>query len=192
MQINLLQVAKFAQWVHRNDTRKDKRTPYITHPARVAGRVILLDEASDQLVAAAWLHDTYEDHPNECPIDLIQSLFGYEVAQAVSALTNEYTKEKHPGLSRVERKSRECKRIKDLPRDVKLIKLADRLDNLGELDPIADTDFAQLYVNETAQLFEALRDTEHPMLQELKARMYALQRALDTASNGPITERISR
>lgn len=47
-----------AERAHRGQFRRDGTTPYLSHPAGVAG--ILNDEAPE-VIAAAWLHDVLED-----------------------------------------------------------------------------------------------------------------------------------
>lgn len=54
-----------ASWCHLGDVRSDG-LPYITHPARVASRVLRwAPNAPESYVAAALMHDAVEDHPKE-------------------------------------------------------------------------------------------------------------------------------
>ena len=55
--------------------------PYVTHPARVAGR---LEEPEAQVVG--WLHDTVED--TALTLKAVEAQFGAETAAAVDALTH--------------------------------------------------------------------------------------------------------
>jgi (p)ppGpp synthase/HD superfamily hydrolase len=48
--------ADHASRAHKGQFRKDQKTPYITHPARVAGLVGIFN-GSHMAVIAAWLHD---------------------------------------------------------------------------------------------------------------------------------------
>ena len=52
--------ADHASRAHKGQLRKDRRTPYITHPARVAGLVAMF-HGSHVAIISAWLHDVYED-----------------------------------------------------------------------------------------------------------------------------------
>ena len=52
--------ADHASRAHQGQFRKDRKTPYITHPARVAGLVGTFN-GSHLAIIAAWLHDVYED-----------------------------------------------------------------------------------------------------------------------------------
>jgi (p)ppGpp synthase/HD superfamily hydrolase len=58
----------YAGVAHIGQFRKDKITPYITHPARVAGMVESMPFHRNYVaVAAAWLHDVMEDCLRHCP-----------------------------------------------------------------------------------------------------------------------------
>ena len=52
--------ADHASGAHKGPYRKDRRTPYIVHPARVAGYVSMFG-GSHVAIVSAWLHDVYED-----------------------------------------------------------------------------------------------------------------------------------
>ncbi len=52
--------ARIATEAHEGQTRWDKETPYISHPAAVA-RKLIKDGYSEDFVATAWLHDVLED-----------------------------------------------------------------------------------------------------------------------------------
>ena len=53
--------ARVADRIHAKQRRKGNGQPYILHPIRVAGRVATLEVATDEMVAAAFLHDVIED-----------------------------------------------------------------------------------------------------------------------------------
>jgi len=52
--------ADHAAGAHKGQFRKDRRTPYIIHPARVAALVGMFGGTHIAIIAA-WLHDIYED-----------------------------------------------------------------------------------------------------------------------------------
>lgn len=52
--------AVIATEAHKGQTRWDGKTPYVSHPARVA-RAIIETEFDEEFVAVAWLHDVIED-----------------------------------------------------------------------------------------------------------------------------------
>jgi (p)ppGpp synthase/HD superfamily hydrolase len=124
--------ADHASRAHRGQFRKDRKTPYITHPARVAGLVGIF-KGSHVAVIAAWLHDVYEDCSPEWIVktdELIDHLplpadERREIAAIVDALTKKNT---IPG--KADRLSDSLRRILDAPPEATLVKLCDRIDNL--------------------------------------------------------------
>lgn len=110
---------------HAGQTRRDGRTPYISHPARVAARVgreTAGKEWHDDAVAAAWLHDVLED-THLTSANLRENHVPERVVQAVQRLTrlpqipyDEYLS--HLAMDPIARQ----------------VKIADILDNLGD-DP---------------------------------------------------------
>ena len=61
-QMKVIQLCSdYAAIAHNGQFRKDKKTPYITHPARVANLFENQYSYRYQYVAAAWLHDVMED-----------------------------------------------------------------------------------------------------------------------------------
>lgn len=153
--------ARFAAVCHKDQKRKYTGKPYITHPIRVAGRVATHEVADDELVAAAFLHDVVED----CGVSLaaIDAMFGGRVSMYVGHLTNT---SKSTGLPRSERKRLDRARISLIPRECKIVKLMDRIDNLGEID-LSD-DFAPLYAKESLQLLEVLEGSDSLLEAELR------------------------
>ncbi|MFD1336905.1 HD domain-containing protein [Oceanobacillus iheyensis] len=115
----------FATKAHQGQTRKNSDEAYITHPIRVAQR-LELEGCSDALVCAAYLHDVVEDTP--VTIDDIQYEFGKEIALLVAAHTEDKSK------SWKERKQHTIKSIQNAPKEVKYLIIADKLDNLIELE----------------------------------------------------------
>tara|TARA_R110002126_G_C10490983_1_gene504927 strand:+ start:155296 stop:155715 length:420 start_codon:yes stop_codon:yes gene_type:complete len=73
--------AQIATDAHKGQTRWDKRTPYISHPAAVA-RAMIQDKWSEDYIAVAWLHDVIEDTSVTAeqllaagiPADIVQSV----------------------------------------------------------------------------------------------------------------------
>ena len=70
----IILAAQFARQAHKSQKRKHNGTPFIAHPARVAGRVATLEGATEDLVVAAYLHDVVED--TDCTIEQVQREFG--------------------------------------------------------------------------------------------------------------------
>jgi (p)ppGpp synthase/HD superfamily hydrolase len=121
----IFEAAAFAARAHQNHFRKDKTTPYFSHPVRVCLVVRQLFGFDDpHMLAAALLHDTIEDTTTDC--DDIFERFGPEVAKWVAALSKD---------TRLTHDPREAEYVKTLAAadwQVKVIKLADLYDNLGD------------------------------------------------------------
>jgi (p)ppGpp synthase/HD superfamily hydrolase len=123
--------ADHASRAHKGQLRKDRRTPYIVHPARVAGYVSMFG-GSHVAIIAAWLHDVYEDCTPEW-ISLTDSFIAalplpgddqQDIADIVEALTKKNT---IPG--KAARLSDSVGRILDAPPEATLVKICDRIDN---------------------------------------------------------------
>lgn len=118
--------------VNRQQKRKGKDIPYITHPLTV-GLLLARTGADDDVICAGLLHDTIEDSKAEHKISVqdIKEQFGDTVAQMVADVT-----EQDKSLPWEERKRLAKEQIKDFSHDSLLVKSADIVANLKEL--IAD------------------------------------------------------
>jgi (p)ppGpp synthase/HD superfamily hydrolase len=77
---------RFAERAHRGQQRKGGDEPYILHPIAVA-TLLASSGASEDLLCAAYLHDTVEDAGVE--LDDIAHSFGEEVADLVRSVTED-------------------------------------------------------------------------------------------------------
>jgi len=112
----------FAARKHRNQTRKDKTTPYVSHVYRVALTVRDVFGCSDpQALVAALLHDTIEDTTTD--YDEVAEQFGTLIADLVAALT------KNMALPEQQREDEYDSRLARADWRARLIKLADAYDN---------------------------------------------------------------
>ena len=119
------EAASMAARDHRNQLRKDKRTPYFSHPVRVALTVAVKFNCTDEKVlAAALLHDVLED--TRADYDDLLERFDQEIADTVAALS------KDTRLVEPERERRYYDELADAPWQARLIKLADVYDNLSD------------------------------------------------------------
>uniref|UniRef100_A0A1A9WMI5 Guanosine-3',5'-bis(diphosphate) 3'-pyrophosphohydrolase MESH1 n=1 Tax=Glossina brevipalpis TaxID=37001 RepID=A0A1A9WMI5_9MUSC len=122
-----MQCLQFAARKHANQRRKDiKQTPYINHPINVS--TILSTEAyiNDEVVLmAALLHDSVED--TDTTFEEIEEQFGSEICDIVREVTDDKS------LAKEERKRLQIENAANCSTKAKLIKLADKLDNLRDL-----------------------------------------------------------
>lgn len=123
----LMQCVQFAASKHKNQRRKDPNsTPYINHPINVATILAVEGSIDDiEVLKAALLHDTVED--TETTFEEIEFAFGKNVADIVREVTDDKS------LPKQERKKLQIVHAKTSSKKAKLVKLADKLDNLRDL-----------------------------------------------------------
>lgn len=176
----IIEAARFATFHHNGTLRKYTGKPYISHPARVAGLVSWLYPAvTEEMVAAAWLHDTIEDC-EEVSKQVITDKFGTKITELVWELTNNSKWILSPNDSRAERKEWDIRRVSGISPEAKIIKVADRVDNLREcpVDVEEGRQFmVEKYYNESVQLYErALKDIDFRMNNILKETLVEVNR----------------
>lgn len=159
----ILRAAKLAAQAHEGQTRKYTNRPYVEHPARVAGRVALRPDATEDMVAAAFLHDVVED--TEIKLEDIRSILNPEVARLVGEMTNT-SKITDPKLPRAERKKMDRDRLAQVSYEVKIIKLLDRIDNVREMTG-APSGFIRIYAEESLLLATVIGDADIELKKEL-------------------------
>ncbi len=147
----ILKAAQAAAEAHRGQARTGQpQTPYIVHPARVAGLAACLPDTSEELVAAAFLHDVVED--TALTVDDLLRDFPEQVVQYVLALTETPPT---PGMSRTERKRHDRERLLAAPRGVQQVKLCDIFDNLRDSPSLSQRE-QHLYYQDVADWLQAL------------------------------------
>lgn len=110
---------KLAEKVHEGQYRKDGVTPYISHPEGVVKILKGIGVTDEDIICAAWLHDTIEDG-NISKQD-IENEFNSNIARIVMLLTRDCGREQYKG------------RIKESEYSVKIVKLADVAHNCSTL-----------------------------------------------------------
>ncbi|XP_073474596.1 guanosine-3',5'-bis(diphosphate) 3'-pyrophosphohydrolase MESH1 [Aquarana catesbeiana] len=161
----LLEATHFAAEKHRRQRRKDiEETPYINHPIGVAR--ILSHEAgiSDLAVLqAALLHDTVED--TDTTFQEIEEKFGQEVRKIVEDVTDDKT------LPKMKRKQLQIEHAPHCSHKAKLVKLADKLYNLRDLNRCTPNGWSEQRVQEyfqwAFQVVNSIRGTNTAMEQSL-------------------------
>lgn len=144
--------------------RKYTNEPYIVHPTEVAGIVASVSGVTDEMIAAAWLHDVVED--TGVSIEVIRAEFGTEVAELVGWLTD---------VSRPEQGNRATRKAIDrahtamAPAEAQTVKLADLISNTRSIMQ-HDEKFAKTYLEEKRMLLEVMTKGDAVLLAE--ARKY--------------------
>lgn len=153
---------------HSQEKRKYTGNPYYTHPIRVAMSVASYPEVKFYWILAALLHDVIEDwkktpfKSQEEAVAAILAATDQETLDLVWELTNV----KQKGLKRPEQKAFDRDRLYKASRAAKIIKLLDRIDNLHDMGG-APVDFKKLYLEESRQLYEVLKDADKNLAWQL-------------------------
>ncbi|XP_056229789.1 guanosine-3',5'-bis(diphosphate) 3'-pyrophosphohydrolase MESH1 [Seriola aureovittata] len=159
----LLETVNFAAEKHRNQRRKDADgTPYINHPIGVARILSHEGGVTDiEVLQAALLHDTVED-TDTTPAEL-EAKFGPTVARIVEEVTDEKS------LPKQERKRLQVEHAPHCSRQAKLVKLADKLYNLRDLNRCTPVGWTAQRVQEyfvwASEVVKGLKGT-NPVLEE--------------------------
>lgn len=144
--------------------RKYTGEPYIVHPAAVVGIVRTVPH-TEEMLAAAWLHDTVEDTP--ATIEEVRRTFGRAVAGLVEMLTNVSRPEDG---NRAKRKAIDLAHLAKASPEAKTIKLADLIDNTSSI-VARDPAFARVYLSEKAKLLEVLREGDALLWEHAHAQL---------------------
>jgi (p)ppGpp synthase/HD superfamily hydrolase len=146
---------EFAKEAHAGQVRKFSGEPYFKHVYRVH-KCVAEETDNPDLWDASALHDIIEDcHITRAELALV---FNETVASIVYELTNQYTKVNFPWMKRHDRKQQELKRIAKISYSAKLIKLADRIDNLIDVK-LNDPTYADFWVLGKAREFYYVRES---------------------------------
>ena len=143
----IARAARFAAQAHEGQSRKYTDEPYFNHVAEVASIVNAVPGATEEMVAAAYLHDVIED----CGVSQSQldELFGETVGTYVMWLTDNEVG------NRASRKAQACARLGAAPAEVQTIKLADLISNTSSIRQ-HDPGFAPVYLAEARALLAFL------------------------------------
>ncbi|MFW6075986.1 MAG: HD domain-containing protein [Chloroflexota bacterium] len=138
----LAEAFQFAAAAHAGQVR-DEGTPYIEHPVRVVS--ILWDEIGKRedpdLLIAALNHDVLEDC-EWLPREVLVAAFG----ERVTRIVEDVTKERVPEPQKAQRDRAYMDRLPGLPLHSRLLKLADRIDNLRSVRHSPDDEKAGRYL----------------------------------------------
>ena len=155
--------------------RKYTGEPYIVHPAEVASIVATVPGHTDEMIAAAWLHDTVED--TEVTMADIRNEFGFVVAELVGWLTDVSTTDDG---NRAVRKAIDCEHTGRATAEAQTVKLADLISNtksIAEFDP----DFAEVYFKEKEALLKVMVRADADLMKRCLGQVAMAQQLMDQA-----------
>ena len=153
----LLRALEFAARKHRDQRRKGShQAPYINHPIEVATLVATVGGCDDVAVLqAAILHDTVED--TDATPEEIEREFGRDVRELVLEMTDDMS------LPSPQRKRKQVEKAASLSSRAKLIKIADKIANVGDIARHPPPDWSaerrKNYFNWTALVVDQVRGT---------------------------------
>jgi (p)ppGpp synthase/HD superfamily hydrolase len=159
---------RFAAERHNTQRVPDSEYPYIVHVVSVAAETIAaLAPGIDATLAVscALLHDTIED--TATTYDEVVTRFGGAVADGVRALS------KDSSLPKADQMADSLRRIRDQPREVWMVKLADRITNLDTPPRSWTTDKRRRYRDEAIAIVDALGAASPVLEARLRARIAA-------------------
>lgn len=134
--------------------------PYVVHPYRVAELLRTLGNVNDpEVLAAALLHDVIED--SGARFDEVARACGERVARIVAELTNDSR------LPQSDRHEDMFRRLQEASWEARVIKLADRLDNLRSYHCKPDGN-PERFFRQTHRLLEILKGTCPPLEEALR------------------------
>ena len=128
-----VQAVDYARHLHI-ETRKASNIPYMAHLLGVASLVMGENghapvPVTEDMVIAALLHDTVEDHGGTPRLRDIEHNFGVNVARLVEGMTDSFADDPNQKAPWEERKRAYVMRLAGEPLDVQLISAADKLYN---------------------------------------------------------------
>lgn len=153
-----------------------EKVEYINHIGSVVFEILNADKFtenmnSDLAIKCAILHDTIEDTP--FTYEKVKELFGYEVASGVLALTKD---DKIEG--KLDKMLDSLSRIKEQPKEVWAVKLADRITNLYEPPYYWKDDKKLKYIEEAEIILDQLKEGNKYLAERLKNKIKEYHRFL--------------
>ena len=164
-----MRAAAFAADRHRDQRRKGAdASPYINHPLALASLLSQCGVCDPIVLVAALLHDTVED--TATALAEIEQTFGRDVAQIVAEVTDDKS------LPKADRKRLQIEHAPHLSDRAKLVKLADKVCNLRDMDrspPVGwSVERRREYFDWAKQVVDQMRGT-HAGLEQLFDEAYA-------------------
>ncbi len=164
----------FASRYHKGQFVPGSDLPYINHIGNVAMEVLAAVARGDEIekpdlaVQCALLHDTIED--TDATYELLESEFGKEVADGVLALTKN---EELP--TKVEKMRDSLERIQAQPREIWMVKMADRITNLQPPPHHWSKEKIGKYREEAKRILESLKGGSRFLAARLEKKIAAYE-----------------
>jgi len=165
-QDKFIKTYNFAAKAHGDQKLPGSDLPYMVHISLVCMEVMALQEVEpmdnpDLALQCAALHDVVEDI--KIPLSNIRKEFGAKVADGVEALSK-----KKCLLFKI---SNYLKKIKAQPKEIWIVKLADRITNLQPPPVTWTKEKVMKYLGESRIILEILRDASPYMSARLEKKI---------------------
>lgn len=163
---------RFAAERHKGQLVPGTEWSYLAHLSMVSMEIMAaLNHEADMdgnlAVQAAILHDTIED--TDATYEELKSEFGQHVADGVLALTKDKKIEKQHQMSD------SLRRIKRQPREIWMVKLADRITNLQPPPSYWSTEKKKKYLDQAKLILDELRSGSYFLSNRLNEKIQAYQ-----------------
>ena len=173
----------FALKAH-GDQKTPQGLPYSFHIVSVANEIInslsmhriSYDEANVAIMCAL-LHDVNEDTAMEATRQYVDLPHIETIEDGVAALTKNETLS-----SKQEQMKDSLERLKNMPKCVQMVKLADRITNLAPAPEFWNKNKRKAYLNEAKLILRELQDSNPYLAQKLKNKIddYLVEKAVDS------------
>jgi (p)ppGpp synthase/HD superfamily hydrolase len=159
---------QFAAKAHTDQKLPGSDLPYLTHVGWVVGEILISiqhEKISDPILAiqCAILHDVLED--TLIRRQELSEKFGSIVADGVSALT------KNIALPKDKRMMDSLERILSQPKEVGMVKLADRISNLRTPPSFWDSQKKTEYIEESKSIIAMLGKTSAYLSERIRLKL---------------------
>ena len=163
---------RFAAERHKGQLVPGTEWSYLAHLSMVSMEIMAaLNHETDMdgnlAVQVAILHDTIED--TDTTYEELLSEFGQHVADGVLALTKDKKVEKQDQMSD------SLRRIKLQPREIWMVKLADRITNLQPPPSYWSTEKKKKYLDQAKLILDELRSGSYFLSNRLNEKIQAYQ-----------------
>jgi len=173
LQETYIKALHFAALAHQNQKYPGTDLPYLVHVNMVCMEIMTALHAEwnadgNLAVQCALLHDVIEDTDTSAAV--IKAEFGDAVTDGVLALS------KNPQLEKHLRMPDSLERIRRQPREVWMVKMADRISNLSAPPHYWTCEKKLKYRKESVTIYDALRESSEFLSQRLKQKIEDYQR----------------
>ena len=167
-----LEVYRFAAEKHKDQMFPGTEWSYVVHLSMVSMEIIASlnhepDVNGDLAVQVAILHDTIED--TDATYEELQAKFGQKVAAGVLSLTKNKSVEKHNRISD------SLRRIKMHPKEIWMVKLADRITNLQPPPAYWDNEKSVKYLEQAQLIYDELKNGSKYLSERLEKKIQGYQ-----------------